>query len=711
MRRVLVGTISAVLFLALGGTAHAAAVLESQSMTLHKTGEVTKERPADETRRPMSAAEGESVPSAGGSVAAASVCSIFSNGFEEFPSPFAVYGAGWSVTHYRRTEGTYGAYCAGMYEPPPGPYAPNMESWLIAGPFDLTDYTSAAITFDVWADIETDYDFLYVGASDDAETFGLDQFTGTTGGAWLTQSVDVSEYCGSPEVWITFVFESDELEEFEGAYIDRVSVKGTTSDAALSPVFRFYNFRNGTHFYTPSVAERDSVKANLSHVYSYDGIAYSTSTLNNPAPLYRFYNKRAGGHFYTASVTEMNKVRKAYWYAFEYEGPTYSVNAGPVPDSIPVFRFYNTRNGTHFYTASADERDMVMRRWPNVYSYEGPAFWVGQAGALPQEEPEAPGLPIPGTLWQPPAALPATGNYVYLKSDPGDYIGQGREYLYTHETASIVVQESNGHLSVNVNGDEWWNGNFQTPQWLDQFVVEYYPGVTRYPFHNPDWGGMDWSGEGRGSNTLGGWYFVDSVEYSDDGVLQAIDLRFEQQSGGTAPPLHGAIHWRADNPTMPPGPITPIPETLWQPSEISLPATGNYVYLKSDPGDYIGRGEQYLYTPENSTIVVTATGNLMSINIGGPGGWNGTFQAMNSITTLQEGYYPNLQRYPFHNPARGGMSWSGGGRGSNTLTGWFAVDSVTYTGGVLTAIDLRFEQHSEGSTPALHGVIHWRAGG
>lgn len=84
---------------------------------------------------------------------------------------------------------------------------------------------------------------------------------------------------------------------------------------------------------------------------------------------------------------------------------------------------------------------------------------------------------------------------------------------------------------------------------------------------------------------------------------------------------------------------------------------------------------------------------------------------MSTISELQEGYYPGLTRYPFHNPATGGLEWWGEGRGSNTLTGWFVIDSVTYEGGVLKAIELRFEQHSEGATPALHGAIRWSAGG
>jgi hypothetical protein len=80
---------------------------------------------------------------------------------------------------------------------------------------------------------------------------------------------------------------------------------------------------------------------------------------------------------------------------------------------------------------------------------------------------------------------------------------------------------------------------------------------------------------------------------------------------------------------------------------------------------------------------------------------------MNILTQLQPGYYGNLMRYPFNNPVRGGLNWSGDGRGCNTLTGWLVVDNATYDNDILTAIDLRFEQHCDGATPALHGQIHW----
>jgi uncharacterized repeat protein (TIGR02543 family) len=138
-------------------------------------------------------------------------------------------------------------------------------------------------------------------------------------------------------------------------------------------------------------------------------------------------------------------------------------------------------------------------------------------------------------------------------------------------------------------------------------------------------------------------------------------------------------------------------------------SAASYVYLQSDSGDYIGSGLTYTYTTANAQITASATGDLLIINIdvNQVQTWQGDFQVPNSLSQLQSGLYSNLTRYPFNNPVLGGLSWYGEGRGCNTLTGWFEVDSVTYSSGNLTAIDLHFEQHCEGVSPALYGQIHW----
>ncbi len=297
---------------------------------------------------------------------------------------------------------------------------------------------------------------------------------------------------------------------------------------------------------------------------------------------------------------------------------------------------------------------------------------------------------------------------VTLQSDVGDYIGGGRSYSYDQSTAQITLNVTGGHVVVSVVGDESWSGNFVLPGPPTSVTTGTFAQVTRYPFHQPQTGGMDWSGEGRGCNVLNGWFAVDAVT-SASGVVTSIDLRFEQHCEGAAPALHGKIHWDARDTTAPPGPEYPPPAGLWTPVGFTPPA-GNYVHLESGAGDYIGGGVTYDYTQANALLSVSATGGHLTVGVAGDQGWNGDFQAMSTLASLEPGYYGDLRRYPFQNPIRGGLSWSGDGRGCNTLTGWFVVDAVTYSGSTLTSIDLRFEQHCEGGAPALHGQIHWAPG-
>jgi hypothetical protein len=298
-------------------------------------------------------------------------------------------------------------------------------------------------------------------------------------------------------------------------------------------------------------------------------------------------------------------------------------------------------------------------------------------------------------------------NSVSLQSDSGDYIGGGQTYTYSQANAKMVVSATAGCLSISIDGDQKWSGDFQVPSTLNQLQVGRYDNLQRYPYHDPAKGGLNWSGQGRGSNALAGWFAIDGVTY-ENGVLTAIDIRFEQHIDGAAPALRGQIHWKSGDTTTPAGPLHPIPIGLWQPAAGSTPSAGNYIYLNSDSGDYIGNGQNYTYTHSNAQITVSASGEHLSVTVNGNENWFGDFQAMNVLNLLQQGYYGNLQRYPLHSPVKGGLRWSGEGRGSNTVTGWFAIDSITYENGTLTALDLRFEQHSEGASSALHGQIHWR---
>jgi hypothetical protein len=319
--------------------------------------------------------------------------------------------------------------------------------------------------------------------------------------------------------------------------------------------------------------------------------------------------------------------------------------------------------------------------------------------------PPGPINPPPSGLWQPASgSMPPTGNYIYLQSDTGDYIGYGHTYTYTQADARISVNAADGLLAVNIEGDQNWGGDFLAMNTLTQLQPGYYGSVQRYPFNNPTVGGLGWSGEARGCNGLTGWFAVDNIMYAN-GSLTAFDLRFEQHCEGSTPALHGKIHWTSNDPTTPPGPVSPPPAGLWQPAFGSTPTSGNYIYFEGYFEDLVS--EPFIYTQANAVLNVNASGGHLSATVDGDTDWMGDFETMYTLTQLEPGYYGNLMRWPFHNPARGGLDWSGDGNGCNTLTGWFVVDNVTYTNGSLTAIDLRFDEYCDYWGTGWRGQIHW----
>ncbi len=102
--------------------------------------------------------------------------------------------------------------------------------------------------------------------------------------------------------------------------------------------------------------------------------------ITRPAPLdvFRFYNHDTGTHFFTASQLERDIVRNTL-RQYEYEG----VGFKAVPDqpgADPIFRFFNTQTNAHFFTPSEAERDAVIARLPQ-YSYEGVGFHASNRDA------------------------------------------------------------------------------------------------------------------------------------------------------------------------------------------------------------------------------------------------------------------------------------------------------------------------------------------
>src|SRR2546427_314599 len=119
----------------------------------------------------------------------------------------------------------------------------------------------------------------------------------------------------------------------------------------------------------------------------------------------------------------------------------------------------------------------------------------------------------------PPPAPPPAPNYIRLQSDPGDWVGAGRNYDYSLANTIVTLNASLTHLSFNLRGDQWWYGEFQLPNTTSRMQPGTYANAQRYPFNDPAHPGIDWTGEGRGCNTQAGSFTIDSVTYAADNVL------------------------------------------------------------------------------------------------------------------------------------------------------------------------------------------------
>lgn len=305
------------------------------------------------------------------------------------------------------------------------------------------------------------------------------------------------------------------------------------------------------------------------------------------------------------------------------------------------------------------------------------------------------------------SCTPSPVSSIVIESDLEDFIGQGRSYSYTQANSSISVTSSGSQLSVTVNGDQKWQGDFRLGSAYARLQPGRYPGAASAFVDFDLVGGFTWSGEGRGCTGLNNSLTIDEATYAGS-TLESVVLSFSQHCGGRATATRGTIRWYRNDATQPPGPVVPPPALSWNPFASVVPASGNYVYLESQVGDPLGGGGRaFTYVPATAAISVSASDGAVQISIAGRERWSASFKPMSSVTQLRSGYYPNIMRYPFHNPAVGGMSLTGENVGCGSVTGWFAVDDIAWTAGEVTLLKLRFEHFCDGATAPLRGKLNW----
>lgn len=132
---------------------------------------------------------------------------------------------------------------------------------------------------------------------------------------------------------------------------------------AAAPVYRLYNPTSGEHFYTPVIAERDSL---TKLGWRNEGTAWQTYSTG--VPVYRVYNPNAGDHHYTISQVEVTSLVERGW---RNEGISFYA---ATQQNKPIYRLYNpnAKVGSHHYTKELNEKNSLTN---SGWKYEGIAWY------------------------------------------------------------------------------------------------------------------------------------------------------------------------------------------------------------------------------------------------------------------------------------------------------------------------------------------------
>jgi hypothetical protein len=221
-----------------------------------------------------------------------------------------------------------------------------------------------------------------------SKSYGISRLPGTSNNVEIIFTSGASEELSSIEL-LSFADGIFPVSDY--SYIGSFS---GIPNGSVETVHRFYNTRDNAFFYTSSEAEKDYVIdqsiptgqiSDISWPYIYQGSTFeSAHTYTNSdtlTPLFRFYNTETGHHFFTANEAErdlvLSKSTSGEW-PFNYEGVAFNVySSDPTPgvngQETAVHRFYSPSLNRHFFTA--DESEIQNIQLTGIWNYEGIGYF------------------------------------------------------------------------------------------------------------------------------------------------------------------------------------------------------------------------------------------------------------------------------------------------------------------------------------------------
>ena len=153
------------------------------------------------------------------------------NAFDQNPASGEDY---WDDVQCRPFSGNWSIWCADIGNVACSSYDDDMNSWMIVGPFSLTDAQDAQVLFNAWSQLEDGFDSWAVLASTDGTNFfgsGSSQDFGWSAFVFdLTNVFTLGDLRGEPNVLLAFIFTSDgSVSSDEGVYLDDILIEKLVS--------------------------------------------------------------------------------------------------------------------------------------------------------------------------------------------------------------------------------------------------------------------------------------------------------------------------------------------------------------------------------------------------------------------------------------------------------------------------------------------------
>lgn len=268
-----------------------------------------------------------------------------------------------------------------------------------------------------------------------------------------------------------------ELQAVAEAASGAIAVETTTSATgdqksapSLVPIYRFFNTRTASHFYTASLEERNNVIATLPTL-QYEGIAFyaSTKPARGLSPVYRFYNTQTGVHLYSISEAEKTNIQKNI-PAFKYEGIAYYASQITAAGTSGLRRFFVRDRGFHFYSSSPEEAARIRATLPN-YVDEGPAYYALTPG------------------WSAPVDVDLRlGRWILTGQDTQGTRWDGSELVFTQQVPSGDNYSIVGRVNFLANGSPRGWEDFSGTLYADgRLEMSGYAVATGFNLTTADW--------------------------------------------------------------------------------------------------------------------------------------------------------------------------------------------------------------------------------